>query len=69
MNLLDMIKVRNMKNVLGFLAIPMFAVGFLLPKIEIGYPWCMDTSIVAAGFILLGISLRERVMRWTALSE
>ncbi len=61
-NLLDMIKVRNMKNILGILSIPMFAVGFLLPKIEIGYPWCMDTSFVAAGFILLGISLREKVL-------
>ncbi len=61
-NLLDRIKVRNMKIVLGLMAIPMFAVGFLLPKMEIGYLWCMDTSFVAVGFILLGVSLREKVL-------
>ena len=62
MNLLDRIKVRNLKLVLGLMAIPMFAVGFLLPEMENGYPWCIDTSFVAASFILLGISLREKVL-------
>ncbi len=47
---------------LGVLAVPMFAIGFLLPKLENGYPWCLDVAFVAAGFILLGIALRERIL-------
>ncbi len=61
-NLVEKTKVKNTKNILGLLAIPMFAVGFLLPEMANGYPWGLDTSFVAAGFILLGISLRERVL-------
>ena len=49
-------------DVLGLLAVPMFAVGFLLPKLEGGYPWCLDVSFVAAGFMLLGIALRNRIL-------
>jgi fucose 4-O-acetylase-like acetyltransferase len=53
---------KNLNTVLGFLAIPMFAVGFLLPKLENGYPWCLDISFVASGFILLGIALRKGIL-------
>lgn len=51
-----------MKTIIGLLAIPMLAVGFLLPKLEKGYPWGLDISFVTAGFILLGISLREPIL-------
>lgn len=61
-NLIDKVKIGNNKMIIGLLAIPMFAVGFILPKLESGYPWCLDTSFVAAGFILLGIALREKVL-------
>ncbi len=53
---------KNMRIWLGLLSIPMFAIGFLLPKLENGYPWCLDVSFVAAGFILLGIALRDRIL-------
>ena len=61
-NVTDRIKTENRKAVLGMLAIPMFAVGFLLPKIKNGYPWCLDISFVACGFILLGIALRQKIL-------
>ena len=61
-NAVDRIKTDRKKTVLGLLAIPMFAVGFLLPKVKNGYPWCLDISFVASGFILLGIALRQRIL-------
>ena len=29
-------------------------VGITIPKYELGYPWCIDVSLLAAAFILLG---------------
>lgn len=43
-------------------AVPMFAVGFLLPSLEGGYPWCINVAFVASGFILLGIALRYHIL-------
>ncbi|MDT3844233.1 MAG: acyltransferase family protein [Bacillota bacterium] len=62
MNVVGMTKVKNKDAVLGVLAILMFAVGVLLPKLDNGYPWCLDVSFVAAGFMLLGIALRQRIL-------
>ena len=61
-NLAGKINVRSMRRILGLLSVPMFAVGFLLPKIEGGYPWCLDVSFVSAGFILLGMALRHQIL-------
>ena len=61
-NLVCRIHTEKTADILGILAVPMFAVGFLLPKLEGGYPWCLDVSFVAAGFILLGIALRNRIL-------
>lgn len=36
-----------------------FTIGFLLPKIEQGYPFCLNISFVALGFMLLGYSFKE----------
>lgn len=61
-DLIGRTKAENNRMIPGLLAAPMFAVGFLLPKLEGGYPWCLDVSFVAAGFILLGIALRQRIL-------
>lgn len=61
-NLVFKLKMKNVNDILGLLSIPMFAIGFILPKLENGYPWCMDISFVASGFILLGIALRQRIL-------
>ncbi len=55
-------KAKKPGTVLGLLAVPMFAIGFLLPKLEGGYPWCLDVSFVASGFILLGMALRNTIL-------
>lgn len=44
---------------IGLCAVPMFLIGFLLPHLETGYPWCLDIAFVASGFILAGIALRK----------
>ena len=63
--LMDLVSKANLKKLnaaLGLLAVPMFAVGFLIPKLDGGYPWCLDISFVASGFILLGIALRQKIL-------
>ena len=61
-NLAGRINGRSMRLILGLMSVPMFAIGFLLPKIEGGYPWCLDVSFVSAGFILLGMALRRQLL-------
>lgn len=36
-----------------------FAVGFLLPRPAIGYPWGLNTSFIALGFLILGYAIRD----------
>lgn len=43
-------------------AVAVFAIGFLFPHLEQGYPWCLDVAFVASGFILMGIALREQIL-------
>lgn len=43
-------------------AIPMFLLGFLLPHLENGYPWCLDIAFVASGYILAGIAIRKPML-------
>ncbi|MBQ9197519.1 MAG: acyltransferase family protein [Clostridia bacterium] len=61
-SLLDQTGVQNMARACGICAVPLFAVGFLLPTIQNGYPWCADVAFVAAGFILLGVALRKPLL-------
>lgn len=61
-NLTNGVRADMQLDVLGILSIPMFIIGFMLPKLEGGYPWCMDISFVASGFVLLGIALRQRII-------
>lgn len=43
----------------GF-AVISFVIGFLIPYIETpGYPWCIDISFVALGFVLLGYAGKD----------
>ena len=39
-----------------------FVIGFVLPTIEIGYPFCCDIAFVATGFILLGVIARKQMI-------
>ena len=52
----------RIRSLCAYAAVPMFSVGFLCPRMETGYPWCMDVGFVAAGFILLGIALRHKIL-------
>ncbi len=61
-SLLDKAGCQNMTRSCGICAVPMFAIGFLLPTIQNGYPWCADVAFVAAGFILLGVALRKPIL-------
>lgn len=40
------------------LVVPVFAIGFLLPRPPIGYPWGFNTAFIALGFVLLGFAAK-----------
>lgn len=42
------------------IAAAMFLTGIFLPKISIGYPWCLDVAFVASSCILLGVILKNQ---------
>lgn len=44
-------------------------IGALLPKLEMGYPWCVDNAFVAAGFMFMGIALRSKVIELSVQKE
>ncbi len=44
-------------------AILSFAIGFLLPRISIGYPLCFNIAFVALGFIMLGYAIKNLVYK------
>ena len=60
--ILDKFHVKKITRACGICAIPIMAIGFVLPKLENGYPWCADVGLVAAGFVLLGIALRNLIL-------
>lgn len=62
MSTLDVSRLKDNPLPLAPCSIPFFLIGFALPHPQQGFPWCLDVSFVAAGFILLGISLRIFVL-------
>lgn len=61
---LDGVKAPRLAGGIGA-AVVLFACGLVLPKIETyGYPWCFNSALVAAGFLILGYSLREVAESW-----
>ena len=46
-----------------FVAAILMIIGVALPEIEIGYPWCADVALVAAGCILLGIYFKKGLLK------
>lgn len=45
------------------------AIGAALPKLEMGYPWCMDNACIAAGFILMGMALKSKLIELSVQKE
>jgi len=56
---------RNKNNRLTYILVgsALFLVGYFMPRLEIGYPWCLDVAFEAAGCILLGIALKDEVIK------
>lgn len=64
LSFLDGVKAPRLAGGIGA-AVVLFACGLVLPKIETyGYPWCFNSALVAAGFLILGYSLREVAEIW-----
>lgn len=61
-SVLDRIGKATESWVLGLCSLPLFAIGLLMPRLEPGYPWCLNVAFVAAGIILLGIVLRRPLL-------
>lgn len=58
-NLAELTKTKNIPLFCGIAAMPLLAVGLLLPHAENGVIWCADIALAASGFILLGIAFRK----------
>lgn len=54
---------NNNKNLIYMACIILgIVIGFVVPKFEMGYPWCLDVAFVASAFILLGIISRKQII-------
>lgn len=50
------------KNIaIGVFAVILFLIGVSLPQLVLGYPWCIDVSMLAAAFILVGYLAKNRI--------
>lgn len=45
-----------------FASVVLFGIGVAMPKISVGYPWCIDVSLIAASIILLGYTFETTVV-------
>ncbi len=55
----DLAKAKSIPFWCGIAALPLLALGLLLPHGENGVFWCADIALAGSGFILLGIALRK----------
>lgn len=55
--------------VYGICALPLFVIGLIMPRLEQGYPCCLDVAFVASGIILLGIALRRPLLIFAVQTE
>lgn len=68
-SLFDTLGVGTNDFAYGLCSIPFFVVGLLMPRLEQGYPWCLNVAFVAAGIILLGIALRKSLLIFAVQKE
>lgn len=50
-------------------AVILIVLGYFLPRIEIGYPWCLYNGIIGAGFVLMGIALKNKLIELSVQKE
>ncbi len=60
--------VKNRRNIIIVSAVLMLC-ATILPKVERGYPWCVDVAVMGAGFVLLGNFVEDRVRRTQILKS
>lgn len=59
-------KIKMNRHLFALIISPIpFAIGILLPKLEIGYPWEFNVSFVALGFLLLGYAAKNVLKKLT----
>lgn len=68
-SLFDTLGVGTKSLAYGLCSVPFFAVGLLMPRLEQGYPWCLNVAFVAAGIIFLGIALRKSLLIFAVQKE
>jgi len=62
-SLVAKLKNNNERLLYIVIGIALFAIGYLLPHPEIGYPWCFDVALEAAGCMILGVALKKDVLK------
>lgn len=56
-------KTVHQKPVLSLIAVLSFAVGLMLPKLDGGYPFCIDIAFVAMGIMLMGFICKDFISK------
>lgn len=59
------LKLSEKKLIIGIFAAGTFVISIFLPRIEKGYPWCVDVSLLAVAFILFGYLFEKIVNKIT----
>ena len=66
--LLNLFARATNRYLLPILTLTTFVIGFVLPKIPTGYPWGVNLSFVALGFMLSGFCGKEFILRMNSKS-
>lgn len=62
-------RVASQKVVLIVTAIVCFFIGYFLPHLNLGYPWCIDVMFPSISFVIVGYGLQNVIKQTPRLNE
>lgn len=62
------IRIKN-RWLLGATAVALFVVAVMVKKPDVGYPWCIDISLMAATFIIIGYLVKTSNLKELTLGK
>ena len=62
---MEIFHIEPLVNTITYFAIICLIICSLFPDLEIGYPWCVNIAFTAAACILVGVAVRDDIIRLT----